>query len=366
MRVDVENAARRFGAAGRPVRWGIIPPLIAKLVDGPDLTLEERPESQHGSAVSLGGRWVAWKARDPLLRTSPEDTDLMLDAFLLLPDADDAQVLGFVNLYGALMLCRHLLPSAHDPSGCHPMGGPQTRDEFLLQEWRDENLRPEFLEWLRSEGIPEWGELDPRLVPCCPLGLPGDFDLWEPIEAIRHFARQFRAILAAAVRFYDEGQVQSSDWETIAEWADSAYHLPDQEAARAIGWGDYGPSDLARIVSILLAADPVYETFTWSGERREFEYWGSTFATLAHQLADVIVRGEAHVCSYCDKPFVRQRRPQAGRQRYCPDHVNKRQTAYKQRDRAGLTPRKQQGSPRSSARTSGTRKGAQRGKATRQ
>ena len=320
------------GASGRaiPLASGPVPPAKVQTVPGPAVipavdTLDTDPVDglptfYPGYAVSsdlFAGEWIAYKVGEAEFAQAPA---ALLDDFVGLADARDAAVVRFVKKYGPLELCRHLRPSGHNC--CGRMGTAHPASDAAEPD------------------------------PTGPVGLPDGFDYWEPIEAIRHYARQFLGVARVSDSLLAQERPRQEDW------------------ADAHGGFERIPASISGQLKVALRDDKqfmlnqidlIFLALMGFGTLRHGLLWdsldvppqqvldGNTYDVLSYQLAAVVATGNVPVCTYepCRKPiFDRKRRTQAGRDAYCDAHREKRQAIYKRRKRAENTTPKKRGTGR--------------------
>ena len=254
--------------------------------------------------------WIAWKLSEPGDLLPIPDTLGLLDRFIRL--GDETQVppfLNFVEEFGGLELCRHLAPLGRWDRCAHPLTTvtPATR----------------------SRNAGDLGE-------CCPSGLPHGFDFWVPIEAIRHYARQYRAMLRCGARLNLGRPVDHDDWEALSEWTGFPSHGPD-EGCVSTDVKDIAACkrDLASLVEAHRLNSPMNSTFTWEGEAPFGALLGGLSAVLLYQVQWAIEGQDHYLCDQCGELFSRpRRRPQHGREKFCDAHRKTGPRArYKKRQR---------------------------------
>ena len=272
------------------VEWSSDLPASVELVATPPRDLGESPFASRDMARTaksrprdLVGPWIAWMPSDGTEDVSerpPRGTRGLLDEFIQLPDAPADAVVRFVRRWGPLELCEHLLPATH--ARCLPIDS------------------------IRSPAS------------------------WEPVAAIRSYARRFRDLFTLVADVEAGEPVDASRWlEAVAD-SPLAWLGPDAVAGltKIDGRGVAGG-----LVNELMALSPVASELRWSDfdRRPRLVLAGRTFGILAYQLGTAIGGASLDICSNCKSPYVPVRRPQKGRDHYCHACRGARKAAYKRR-----------------------------------
>jgi hypothetical protein len=218
-------------------------------------------------------RWSIDERKSRKVAASPT----LLDSFLRLHSASDAQIGQFASRWGVLELCEHDLPARHRNA---------PGDEIAT--------------WA-SDG------------PCYPQGAreSGFTRGWEPLEAWREFSRKARAVCAIA-RHLQEGRVgDSQDWATLNE---------DPHLGRRRRSVPFEKSLLMLHVDRWLLLGALRPAFRWQDDRTEIVFRPPClFTALSLQLVFNVAKidGIAFCCG-CGAPYIPTIRPPAGRNNFCP------------------------------------------------
>lgn len=278
--------------------------------------------------------WVFWR---PCFDNYCEcglipDPEGLLDEFLALEGGTTSDVERFILHRGPIAGCIHLIPH----STCTQLLSSRTA----------------------MDGTPS----------SAPLSLA----YWEAPFVYRKYSRIFRTVLTLAAA------IQSEDDGALGTWVELFSSIPSRGPAELSGnyewvFGLYpaAPTEwsaliermltvglarhlLARAVNLLLDISPIELILTWpfdgdrttSGSPRwypgeAFEPTprirpsGDTFGVLSYQLAIAVQGGNFAVCTNCRQTYAPARRPQRGRDNYCPACRDVRKTAYKRRRHQG-------------------------------
>jgi DNA-directed RNA polymerase subunit RPC12/RpoP len=244
--------------------------------------------------VELRGDRLVWF---PIVGESAgKDVDAPADLllrFVRLADASPQHICDFAARWGVLGICKHGVPSSHNP-GCRP----RSNDEY---------------------------------------------DYWETLEVWRHFARHARALLNVAARLHDEKLGEAADWRVVYE----------QSGQVAPWWnrshGSLGVERLALAdcVNEWLLIGNVRPALTWSpgeGCSSKVGLAGSgLFGVLAIRILMAVSRTAGlALCSWCGEPYAPKRRPRADRRNYCPKCGIKAAWRDAQRERRQLKAKKKE------------------------
>jgi hypothetical protein len=250
----------------------------------PFIRAESRaPECLHVTREHLVWRWDSARRR-------VTDFDGLLDLFWRIQTGAD--VVGFVRRYGSLWICEdHGLPVDHDAVN------------LAL-------LEPNYL-----------------VGPGCSPQSRGDLVV-EPLDAWLRLAERARAALTLGAEIYSDGGACRDPelWRRATFEEDIDLKLLERAEGRtallayiANQWLELGG------VRIFVGWDAAKSGFT-------FELTSSTAAVLAFQIATAISRKNyVFLCDECQAFYVPNRRPQAGRRKYCPACAGKAASRNRQR-----------------------------------
>ena len=211
----------------------------------------------------------------------------MLDAFRQIRDADD--VLRFAQRYGVMWMCRHGLPSAHNPPsvgtrGCRPLGVASGE------------IRESISHWLRLANAVD---AFVQLVPPIRDEQPGPDQAWGLLLDLHPGIEEW--VDGQASVGGRDPLVRRRALETVINW-----------------WLDWGGARWH--LNWLDPADPKVSMLT-----------SSTFGVLATQLSLALAGAQdLAVCNGCARAYTRKKRPQSGRRNYCE---NCRRLKIPERDR---------------------------------
>jgi hypothetical protein len=189
----------------------------------------------------------------------------MFEAFCGMADAPGRRILEFARKYGVLKICKHGLPSSHNP-GCN-------------LNWYD---RP-----------------------------------WEPLATWRAFSREAIALTRVADLVLEKKVGRPKDWLIV-------YGRSGREAPWWEQHVDVERIIIARVVNEWLTIGGVGPAVVWhhSDERPSIRFGGpSLFGALALQLALAVgqSRGLA-ICTHCGTKYPpAKRRPKTGQRHFCPE-----------------------------------------------
>jgi hypothetical protein len=239
--------------------------------------------------VELEGNRLYWsRAKEVNGRitggTLKAESPAMMEEFLRLADASPEKIRDFARHWGVLEICKHSLPRSHNPPG-YPLPDPVT--------------------WCNPRGF-----RDSRS------------NCWEPLDAWRHFSRQFAAVLNIRARL-EEGKVgKSEDWKMALNNPDAPYWKQNITAEH---------DRLAMRLNEFLRIGAVRPSVHWF----DYERWqaglpmrgwsikltfGGLFGALASQLAFAVARTQGlAICSACARPFTPIKQLSNGRRHYCTD-----------------------------------------------
>lgn len=194
----------------------------------------------------------------------------MLEQFTRLGDGKPDDVAAFVERWGSLDICRHLLPNTHP-------------------------------RWLRLKDNSQREVFD------C------DCDL-QPIAGYQAWAALLRSALRIAVRLSMGRLGNDDDWAIV---------LPtDGQVDFALGRVDEQAGVLATLVSEWMALSDVRPALTSLGKPKfkvEFSTHGAFGGLMLQLLFSMTGASGFATCSVCGTPFAPKRRPAAGRHAYCED-----------------------------------------------
>ena len=140
----------------------------------------------------------------------------------------------------------------------------------------------------------------------------------------RTCAQVMRAILSIAANLHGQRPGNVEDWSICfgEDFSDDAWYAVRDNVAGAY---EHTIATERRIVGHILddmlAQSGVRPTFRWMSDLPEIRESPeeSLFGTLARQLMHAVSRSEGtHVCQACGSLFTPKRKPQAGRNSYCP------------------------------------------------
>lgn len=308
--------------------WDAFRPHVTDVHQAPAVVLDRLSEADRRRVGTED--WVLWR---PCLDNLCEcqrapSTEGLLDDFLALEEATPYDVERFIFERGAIAGCTHLRPHG------------------------------DCLEILRSDTVDGTKE---------EAGAWAFY--WEAPVAYRDYATLFRSILAIAAQLQNEEPDDPGLWETVlAAIPRDRWHVfrsfefafgvfeplptePRELAERILGAG-LARSLLGEVVDSLMAESPVSVTVQWQlldervltrpqtasardyfDERPRMRLLGETFGVLTYQLAVALQGSLFAVCSNCQRTYAPARKPQAGRDNYCPSCRDARKAAYKRRRR---------------------------------
>ena len=222
----------------------------------------------------------------------------MFEDFIALAEAADHKVVPYAKRWGVLGICKHGLPSCHEPShlevgrlGCRPLG------------WEDGRC-------------------------------------WEPINHWRYFAAQAFSLLRISNRLGQGKLADPADWERV--YARSPRGVPPMNKNLTVQ--EYL---LVEWLNFWLAVGDVRPKVEWrkTGDRPAVKFRSGLFGALAVQLVLGVAKLEGWaICTHCRKEYIPQKRlPKAGQRNFCPECRNaKVPRQYAMRDFA-LRKRESQG-----------------------
>lgn len=330
-------------AVGRAldIEWANDRPHHVGTDDAPEAVLSQL--SSEARARVGTEKWVWWRpCFDELCECHrPPNMEGLLDAALALEDASPADVEGFVFRHGPIASCVHL--RAHD---CDEPLSVELRDVMPLES--DAFSSPIFWEAptvYRSYARTFRAFL--TLAADIQAGRRGDIDLWTfVVSSVPEDARwliedTFENALA---------DIPGDQLKEMGQWPTVSPPEDPRAFAQMVVESGLGPDLLARTVHAFMAESPVTLGFEWPfvdedtarqggvirsdagfAARPRVRLVGSTFGILTCQLA-VAIQGEIFaICSNCHQTYAPTRRPQAGRDNYCPACRDVRKAAYKRR-----------------------------------
>jgi DNA-directed RNA polymerase subunit RPC12/RpoP len=277
----------------------LVDPITARLERPGDWSSWSVPEVHWPAAGETAERsrpldQLWWRASERPRRVRPRPG--LLEEFLRLADDESGErIFRYAQRWGVLEICQHGLPCSHNP--------PPWNHEVYM------------------------GNLSEHAVPFCqPLTVgnevfrQGSDFKWESMEVWRAYARVFRTLVDIAGRL-GYGEVPSSnqwralfDNELLGHWPET---LPyPRKVATAAGY-------LAEVLSDLLTLSGARPQAILVGDRPAVTVGGGDlFGALTMQALMAASTTEGfYFCSGCSRPFATvgdRRRPQAGRNHYCP------------------------------------------------
>lgn len=147
---------------------------------------------------------------------------------------------------------------------------------------------------------------------------------WNPVYQEQwshwlHYAQRASAMLRVAAALHQEKSGSREDWGTL--------HVGRGELSKLVLLFCQRPSlaqtYLAGLINDWLALANVQPRLSWGGPestkpRFNLAGWG-TFGILGVQLMAAVTRSQhVYICDGCGFPYIRERKPQAGRRNYCP------------------------------------------------
>ena len=243
------------------------------------------------------------EAMQRALENPKASTAKMLDVFIAI--RDEAAVERFAKRYGVLDMCKHGIPSGHNP--------PRS---FLLRG-------TEF---------------------CLPI--VEHYMSFETPESWLVFVKHACALLRIGASVLDGKPGSEEDWMQVYSlyWKPDDVELREGLANMASTDLDAGRSFLAERINEWLTWGCVKPSLSWSEGRPRFALAGRTFGVLGVQLLTAVTRTHGvSICDGCAKTYLREgRKPQAGRRNFCLDCGEPTASRLRQQDWA----RKQEGGGR--------------------
>lgn len=285
-----------------------------------------------------GPKRLVWQATD--IHLAGGDPVAALLDFMALESAPDAEIARYASKWGPLGICRHGRPYTHSVA-CTPLS------------YGDEYWQP------NAERFPWIFESEQE-----PPQQRAKRTFWEPFNAWRHYARHFAGLFTVARICAAGGRPPSArEWLSAAPWqraitTDVAYNQlvsgkpyppegvitwSELEVLQVISESDRHPRDvIGRWIEILMQEGRIVPTISWEadakspeialsfgpraggetepGEVRFEKNIDSTFSLLVSALVALIQRpDDVYHCSNCNKPVIRAKKPQSGRNVYCGD-----------------------------------------------
>ncbi len=249
-------------------------------------------EDPAGNFHPVDDLWWRFPERPKRVRPGPG----LLAGFLLLADDKSGEkILAYARRWGVLEICEHGLPCSHNPP-------PWNHEVYLgnLSEYAAPFCQPPTVgnEVFRQES---------------------DFKR-EPMDVWRDYAQVFRALIDIAARLSNGDLPSPAQWRALFDdrllrsWPDTL-RWPRTVATAA--------SELAEGLSELLTLGGARPQAVVVGDRPAVTVGGGQlFGALTMQALMAASTTEGfYFCSGCGRPFAvvgDRRRPQAGRNHYCP------------------------------------------------
>lgn len=277
-------------------------PVAEGLIDVPD--------------VRLDGDWLVWEWQGPRKRYRPADG--LLEEFLELATAPTAGIYKFARRYGVLEICRHDLPSTHNPQPPAGVVWPIRMDDDRACH------APASRRW-NGQPFKDFQELH-----AAPI------EQREHVSAWRAFAREAAGILRVASALHAERETTASDWQDVFD-RDPFIRATGQgqpipwwpiniKRYRALWCGDH--MRLASKVNDWVVMANLRPMLEWSPGPPRVVFKAANardgrttlFSALALQVLLTVsgAKGLA-ICSGCQSPFSPARRPRKNQRSYCDE-----------------------------------------------